>query len=147
MKADKRIRTGLGQHGVKRLRRTSGFYLTVQQADEGFHLLDHLHQFGQRRVVVLLGNPVQPLEVVHVLLQVGVQLGQGLLQLGGAREVRVSHSRGDVLGGRRAAHVTGSDVTGVITSRLLRSEADLLLISGRDMNLWGSTSESKVCSL
>lgn len=34
-----------------------------------------------------------------------------------------------------------------ITSRLLRSLADLLLISGRDLNLWGSTSESNACSL
>lgn len=140
MKADSRIRTGLDQYGEKRLRKTSGFYLTVQQADEGFHFLDHLHQFGQRRVVVLLRNPVEPLEVVLVLLQVGVQLGQGLLQLGGAQELRVSRQQG-----RRVGEVSRS--TGVNTSRLLRSEADRLLISGRDMNLWGSTSESKVCSL
>lgn len=33
-----------------------------------------------------------------------------------------------------------------ITSRLLRSLADLLLISGRDLNLWGSTSDSNAWS-
>lgn len=33
------------------------------------------------------------------------------------------------------------------SSRLVKSLADLLLISGRDLNLWGSTSASKACSL
>lgn len=46
----------------------------------------------------------------------------------------------------QTTHVhTQTDQT--ITSRLLRSWADLLLISGRDLNLCGSTSGSKACSL
>lgn len=55
----------------------------MQEIDERLHLLDHLHQLGQRRVVVLLGHPVEPLKVVLVELQVGVQLGECGLQLKG----------------------------------------------------------------
>lgn len=87
---------------------------------------------------MLLGNPVQPLEVVLIQLQLSMQLREGGFQLEGAQEERISD-------GVVTCWESRIDYQS-ITSRLLRSLADLLLISGRDGNLWGSTSESKACS-
>lgn len=39
---------------------------------------------------MLLGNPVQPLEVVLIQLQLGMQLREGGFQLEGAQEERIS---------------------------------------------------------
>lgn len=139
-------------------------YLAVQQVDEMSHFLDHFVDLGLRRVVVLLGNSAEPPEVVLIQLQVCVQLSECGLQL----ETKQTYFRDLAWVWQDVAVRTETDwplspshththiQTYVdshpqmryrsITSRLLRSLAVLLLISGRDLNLWGSTSESNAPS-
>lgn len=148
------------KHWRQLRKRRNSLYLTVQQGDKRFHLSDHLYKLGHCRVVVLLWNPVQPLKVVLIQLQVSMQLRECGLQLETTQTyfrdlawvwqnltVWIETDHPLSLHKHAQTHSHAQTHYQSITSRLLRSLADLLLISGRDLNLWGSTSESNACSL